>query len=271
MQKFYPKNILLSFSENKQIKALYDLAIFIEQNKHQVNSLHFKKLADYHDFLIDSSFKTIQKLNKEFSKIKKIDYQYQIYLMLLERALGKSSKESTFIVTSVDKNKKPTQDNGVVCILDSIRSAHNVGAMLRNAECFGHHKVYLTGLSPKADHVQVIKTAMGAEKLLDCVYVKNATELVKELKCKGYAIWSVETAQNQKSLYEQKERPEKIALIFGHEQYRVSFDLLELSDLVINIPMLGSKNSLNVSVAQGVVLSHLNLIQSTQLISKEDE
>ena len=257
MNKDFSKEKLLSFNEDKVLNIIYSLAKFIEKEQVTVDSTHFQKLKKYHGFLSETSYQKIQKLNKEFKKVIHLDYQFQVYIMNLERFLGQSLKEYDFLVKTNDSQKKKELFN-IVCVLDSIRSAHNVGSMLRNAECFGVSKVYLTGLSPKADHPQVSKTAMGCEKIVDWEYHKDALKCIEKLKDDGYKIVSIETAHNATPLHKYSfSDKDKIALIFGHEQHGVSLELLQKSDESIIIDLFGNKNSLNVSVSQAITLFRL--------------
>jgi 23S rRNA (guanosine2251-2'-O)-methyltransferase len=263
MNKDFNEKKLLSMSLEKQFKVLYDLASFIEENNYQVDSNHFEKLTKYHDFLKIMDSDPHIKLFKEFNKIKAIDYQFQIYLMTLERFLGQSKKEYQFLI---NKGDGPQDSKRVVfpiiCIMDSIRSAHNIGSMLRNAECFGVQKVILTGLSPTTENAQVKKTAMGCDQMIPTEYYKSATNIVKELKSQGHIIWSIETTKTAKQISSINNIPSKLVLIFGHEQHGVSHELLELSDEVVEIPLFGLKNSLNVSMSQGIVLAYISQLLS---------
>lgn len=261
MQKFFPKDKLLSFPPEKQLKILYDLATLLEFDTREKFKAHLDKLKNYHDFLASSSNEHIQKLNKEFEKVKANDYQFQIYLMNLERLLGQSKKDYQMMVKQKDSSKT-TKSLPITCVLDSIRSAHNIGAIFRNSDCFHIHKIILTGLSPTPENPQVQKTAMGTETLTIWEYQKSAIKAVKELKEKGFQIWSIETGNQSEPLNSIQDCPEAVALIFGHEVYGISLELLQLSDKVIHIPLRGSKNSLNVSISHGIVLNHLSSIMS---------
>lgn len=257
MNKDFTQAKLISFTEDKILSALYDLARFIENNNCEINSTHFIKLTKYHSFLIDHKSDRIQKIAKEFNKVKSLDYQFQVYLMNLERVLGQSLKEYEFLIETED-NQDKTKQFEIICVLDSIRSAYNVGAMFRNAECFGAKKIFLTGLSPKADHPQVIKTAMGCDKLIDWEYTKSPMDCLINLKSQGYKIVSVETAKQATSIDKFNiTKNDKIALFFGHEQFGLSLDILKNSDETVVINLFGSKNSLNVSVSQSIVLYQL--------------
>lgn len=257
MNKDFTQKKLISFSCEKQIRVLYDLALYIEQKNKSIDSNSFIKLKKYHSFLSDSKNDKIKKLNKEFIKIKELDYQFQIYLMNLERHLGQSKKEYDFLVTTADKSNTSLKTFPIICLLDSIRSAHNVGAMFRNAECFGAKKIILCGLSPTPNTPQVKKTTMGCEENLPWEYSKSAEETVKKLKALGHTIWAIETSNQSPPLNIVTDIPSPLVLLFGHEQFGISNELLSLSDQIISISLFGKKNSLNVSVSQGIVLNHI--------------
>lgn len=256
MKKDFPKEILLSFSSEKQFKVLYDLAREIEVNQHPIDSKHFNKLRKYHLYLADSSFENIQKLGKEFAKIKALDYQFQIYLMLLERFLGQSHKEYQFLINTQD-NTAPRKTLDVVCVLDSVRSAHNVGSFFRNAECLGAQKLYLCGLTPLADTPQVKKTAMGCQELVPWEYSRDLTPVIESLRAKNFKIIAVETTKDAQVIKNWKIPCEPLALIFGHEQFGLSAQALNSSDETIKIDLAGQKNSLNVATSQAIILNHI--------------
>ncbi len=257
MNKDFNQEKLLSFKAEKVFRILYDLAFFIEKERHDTGSNHFAKLSKYHHYLKDHQNPLILKLNKEFQKIKNIDYQFQVYLMTLERLLGQSKKEYDFLVQTQVVQNTPEQKFSIQCVLDSIRSAHNIGAMIRNADCFHIEKLILTGLSPSPQHHQVIKTAMGAEKNVRVENHNCAIDIVKELKSQGHQIWAIETGREAISINSITERPSPLTLLFGHEQFGLSLELLQLADKIISIPMFGVKNSLNVSISQGIILNKL--------------
>lgn len=263
MNKDFSKEKLLSFSSEKQLRILYDLSLYIEQNKKSIDSNSFEKLKKYHSFLGKSDNDKIQKLNLEFNKVKKIDYQFQVYLMNLERLLGQSKKDYDFLVRTDDKSNPNLKTFPIICLLDSIRSAHNVGAMFRNAECFGAKKIILCGLTATPKNRQVQKTTMGCDEHIPWEYSKSAKDIVTKLKKQGHTIWAVETSGHSLALNSITQVPNSLVLIFGHEQFGVSNELIELSDQIVSISLYGKKNSLNVSVSQGIALNyitqHINL------------
>lgn len=257
MNKDFTKHILLGFDPNKQLKILFDLVTYIEKNQLGYSSSAFEKLTKYHAFLNESTDTIIQKLNKEFYKVKSIDLQFQIYTMNLERLLGQSSKEYQFLVDTQDHTESVRETFPIVCILDSVRSAHNVGAIFRNCECFGVEKLFTCGFTPSSDSLQVKKTAMGSEKLIPNEHRSNVIEVIKELKSKAYEVWAIETVKNMPELNKLTAVPEKLALVFGHEQFGVSKEVLDECSRSVPIKLHGIKNSLNVSISHGIVLNKL--------------
>lgn len=142
-----------------------------------------------------------------------------------------------------------------IILLDSIRSMQNVGAMFRNADGAGFEKVILTGYSPVPPRKDISKTAIGAQNWIDWEYFVDPVAVIVSLKKEGYAIYSVElgeTAIDYRELFQMPK--EKVCLILGNEIDGVSVRLLELSDEIVFIPMRGKKESLNVSVAAGIVM-----------------
>ncbi len=158
----------------------------------------------------------------------------------------------------------------LVLIAHNVRSTHNVGALLRTADGLGVQQVFLTGYSPypwresddrlphvalKIDH-QIAKTALGAEKLLFWKQSENILEVVAGLKNDGFSIAALEQDAKAIPLPIFKEKA-KLALIVGREVEGIEPEVLSQCDVILEIPMLGQKESFNVSVAAGVALYHL--------------
>jgi len=143
----------------------------------------------------------------------------------------------------------------IVLVLDNIRSLHNVGSAFRTADAFLIEKIYLCGVTGTPPNKEIEKTALGATSTIEWVYVKNTIEAVNELKQRKYKIYSVEQADNSLKLNRLGSiQNEQIALVFGNEVYGVDQSIIDLSDDVIEIPQLGTKHSLNISVSVGIVL-----------------
>jgi tRNA G18 (ribose-2'-O)-methylase SpoU len=139
----------------------------------------------------------------------------------------------------------------IFLILHNIRSVFNVGSIFRTADAFGVKKIYLTGYTP--DPAQ--KTALGAEKYVKYEKFKNIQSLIKNLKSEKFFIASLEQSKNSMDIKRvSKVKFKNFALILGNEVKGLPKSVQDCSDVVIEIPMQGKKESLNVSVATGIAL-----------------
>ena len=140
-----------------------------------------------------------------------------------------------------------------VLVLPDIRSAHNVGAMFRTADGAGVDKLYLCGYTAKPPHPQLDKVSLGAETWMPWEYAKQAGRLLKKLKSQGYYIVALEQTKNSVNIYEWKPQF-PLVLVVGNEKTGVSANLLKYCDAAVELPMIGKKKSLNVSVAAGIAM-----------------
>ena len=145
-----------------------------------------------------------------------------------------------------------------IVVLHNIRSAHNVGSIFRTADAAGVAKVYITGYTPRPidrfgrAQKDIAKTALGAEKIVPWEYAKTAQEIIKRLKKEGWTTVGVE--QDACSQDYRNALPAKPVFVFGNEVWGLSPALRDACDVLIEIPMHGKKESLNVSVTAGIVL-----------------
>ncbi|MBR3559716.1 MAG: RNA methyltransferase [Bacteroidales bacterium] len=143
----------------------------------------------------------------------------------------------------------------VVLVLDNIRSMHNVGSAFRTCDAFNVERLYLCGITATPPQKEIAKTALGATESVDWKYVEHVDELAKNLKSEGYAIVLVEQTDTSVMLQDMDfAQYEKIALFVGNEVFGISDELLPLCDVAVEIPQFGTKHSLNVAVATGIVL-----------------
>jgi tRNA G18 (ribose-2'-O)-methylase SpoU len=150
---------------------------------------------------------------------------------------------------------KQAEKNKVIVVLDNIRSMHNVGSVFRTSDAFLIEAICLCGYTPQPPHRDIHKTALGATETVDWLYYNNTQEAIEDLKQRDYKIYAVEQASDSISLEQFHWQPsKKIAVIMGNEVEGVDAELLPLCDGCIEIPQLGMKNSLNISVAAGIVL-----------------
>lgn len=154
----------------------------------------------------------------------------------------------------------------IIVIMDNIRSMHNVGSIFRTTDAFLLQGISLCGYTPQPPHRDIHKTALGATESVDWNYYSTTMEAVQELLQAGYEIWAVEQAEGSKALQDfSYDGQRKIALIFGNEVEGVQAELLPFCKGCIEIPQMGMKHSLNVSVAAGVVLWEMVRIHSNRL------
>lgn len=154
-------------------------------------------------------------------------------------------------------------------LLDGVRSKFNVGAIFRTAEAFFCTQILLTGITPQLPDKDIEKTSLGSEKVLPWQYWQYSLEAVKYLQQKGVLIIAAELDPNsislqelhsilykKQELYNKKDMP--YCIVMGNEVDGVSQDILNISDIIVKIPMLGEiKESLNVGVAFGIIASWL--------------
>lgn len=137
-------------------------------------------------------------------------------------------------------------------LLDNIRSAWNVGSILRSADGFGFDHAYCCGITPTPENEAVIKTSLGAEDSVTWSQHKDAVKLVKGLKKEGWKIYALEDDQRAVPVQRENDGVRRSVLIVGNEVTGVDPQLLELCDAVYFIPMRGEKRSFNVAIAFAV-------------------
>ncbi|MBI4992234.1 MAG: TrmH family RNA methyltransferase [Candidatus Harrisonbacteria bacterium] len=151
----------------------------------------------------------------------------------------------------------------MVIILDNIRSVHNVGSIFRTADAAGVEKIYLCGITPEpVDRFgrpleQFVKVSLGAEKTVEWQKIKVISKLIDKLKKENYKIFAVEQSKKSIPFYTPNPKPhtlKKTTLVFGNEVKGISPAILKKADKILEIPMSGRKESLNVAVAFGIVV-----------------
>lgn len=150
---------------------------------------------------------------------------------------------------------KSAQKLNIVIVLDNVRSLNNVGSIFRTADAFRLTAMFLCGCTGCPPNKEIHRSALGSTETVDWKYFKTTAEAIIELKKDGYKICAVEQAENSVSLPNFiSNANEKIAIIFGHEVYGVEQEIINSSDCCIEIPQIGTKHSLNISVSVGVVV-----------------
>ena len=143
----------------------------------------------------------------------------------------------------------------LVVVLDSIRSMNNVGSVFRTCDAFNVEKLYLCGITACPPNREISKTALGATESVIWEYVEDVVDLTKRLQSEGYKVFVVEQVDESVMLQNVDFRKyDKVAVIVGNEVLGVDERLLPICDGAIEIPQFGTKHSLNVTIAAGIVI-----------------
>ncbi|WP_296699485.1 RNA methyltransferase [Algoriphagus sp.] len=150
---------------------------------------------------------------------------------------------------------KEVKKSPIVIVLDNIRSLNNVGSAFRTGDAFRIKKIYLCGITGTPPHRDIQKTALGATDSVEWSYSESTVEAINSLKKEGYKICALEQVDQSIFLNEfQPSQDDKIALVFGNEVFGVEEEVLQACDHVLEIPQLGTKHSLNISVTLGIAV-----------------
>ena len=143
----------------------------------------------------------------------------------------------------------------LIVVLDNIRSLNNIGSVFRTSDAFLIEKIYLCGICATPPNKDIHKTALGATESVAWEYVEDTLTLVEKLKAENIKVLAIEQAENSTKLntFYPKEN-EKYAIVMGNEVKGVQQEVVSAADVCIEIPQLGTKHSLNISVTTGVVL-----------------
>ncbi len=165
---------------------------------------------------------------------------------------------------------KESEKTPIILVLDDIRSLHNIGSVFRTSDAFLIEKIYLCGITATPPNKEIHKTALGATDSVAWEYRKSVVELAHELKSSGTLLYAVEQVENAVfldnfSVTDNK----KYALVFGNEVYGVSQEVIQICDGCIEIPQLGTKHSLNISVSVGIVV--WDLYQKMKLFQNQNK
>ena len=186
---------------------------------------------------------------------------YLILYILLNSNTMQESKHTKLKLDELQRDSvdtfKSKQKTQICLLLDDIRSLNNVGSSFRTADAFALEKIWLCGITGTPPHRDIHKTALGATETVTWEHRTDILILIEELKTEGWIIVSVEQATNSVMLNDFKPVDnQKYAFIFGNEVDGVNEDVIDNSDVILEIPQFGTKHSFNVSVSMGIVLWH---------------
>jgi tRNA G18 (ribose-2'-O)-methylase SpoU len=179
-----------------------------------------------------------------------LDKYVKLFEIKKMRKLENKELERKSVTAFKEATKTP-----LIIILDDIRSLHNIGSVFRTADAFLIEKIYLSGITAIPPNKEIHKTALGATETVAWEYQKDILNVINKLKSENVPVFAVEQVENAIFLQNfQVEKNKKYALVFGNEVYGVSQKAIELCHGSIEIPQLGTKHSLNISVSAGIVI-----------------
>ncbi len=150
---------------------------------------------------------------------------------------------------------KQAKKIGLTVVLDNIRSLNNIGSVFRTSDAFRINEILLCGITATPPQIEIHKTALGAEDSVAWRYFDETITAVSELKEEGYTVFSIEQAENSTSLSDLSlGTNKKYAIVLGHEVHGVQQSVIDASHGCIEIPQCGTKHSLNIAVATGIVI-----------------
>jgi len=143
----------------------------------------------------------------------------------------------------------------LVVVLDDVRSMYNVGSVLRTSDAFRVEQVFLCGITSTPPHAEIHKTALGAEDSVSWQYLPTALEAVQILRQQGYTVYAVEQVEHSTKLPTFRAEPgHRYAVVLGNEVMGVHQEVVDACDGSLEIPQLGTKHSMNVSVTAGIII-----------------
>lgn len=155
----------------------------------------------------------------------------------------------------VEEYKNKVEKLPVTVVLDNVRSEMNVGSVFRTADAFVMERIVLCGITPVPPKSEIHKTALGAEESVQWEYSPTTFEAVKRLKHEGYTICSIEQVHDSVSLEHFAIAPgQRLAIVLGNEVKGVSQEVVDASDVCVEIPQHGTKHSLNISCCAAIVM-----------------
>ncbi len=150
---------------------------------------------------------------------------------------------------------KETEKSPLILVLDNVRSLNNVGSAFRTADAFRIEKIYLCGITGTPPHRDIQKTALGATESVEWEYCLNTSDAIEKLKADEYLLCALEQVENSVKLNDfSPKKGKKYALVFGNEVFGVEEEVLNSCNYVLEIPQLGTKHSLNISVSLGIAV-----------------
>ena len=255
------------FAKLKSITQLKKIADELKNIRQEIlagiDTPDFSSLLSYLDYckklmIFEDVCVTLTEITQEKGARELLEKIHFLYHEIMEK-IGYPVSEKQFIQKRGDKilDKKEIRKSELIIVLDNLRSAFNVGSIIRLGECLGVKKIIAGGLTPENSHPKVMKTAKGCQDYISFEKYENITDKLLELKEEGYQIVAVETTTNSKDISEFFFK-EKTVLIFGNEEIGICQKNLDIAEEAVAIDMKGFKNSLNVANAASIAVYEYN-------------
>lgn len=245
-----------------QIEKVYKFLREIEKKSLRENGADplssFSDIQDFYQHPLVRDFLKITPRNKEEQKLQELIFhfkkgltlqQFEFFLIPMERFLEKNLKDDDFVVFKTDQ-KSIQKQFPVHILLENIRSSFNVGSFFRLADGLGVRHIYLCGYTPHP-----AKTAMGAETSVPYTMETQTKHQIEKLKKENIRVVGLETTSISEVFTEPYSLEQPHCFVFGNERFGLNQETLRQCDEIRQIPMFGTKNSMNVAVCGGIVIS----------------
>lgn len=247
----------LNKEQIKKLEAISQLFLDMERDHQEgmlFDSLLLEELIARIKILNEEESLLLKKLSESHKHLSpKMSLRHFVSLAVpFERAIKRHLQDDDFLVSTSDNDHKVVPRVPLIFVIENMRSAFNVGACFRTAECLGAEKILLTGYTASPIQSKVEKTAMGTGNFVLWESVSSTLTCIQKLKAQGYFVVAIETSPSAKS-YTESYVKKPTAFVFGNERFGLEADVLKACDEVRSIPVFGVKNSLNVGIAAGII------------------
>lgn len=234
---------------NLEIKLKNGIAINAEELLYYTAYIHEQK---------GRKIEAVQKILKNLDvlpslphkeKLKLLNFSYHDLLKILDQF---SDEDKKFSFVQFDNLEKSVFRYPWIAILDNLRSPMNVGSIMRSCDGFGTGKLFLCGITPSPPNKKLSRTALGSEEFIEYQYFEKTEDAILNARNSGYTIFGLEVVAEAQKLSE-IDHFEKIAFVFGNEEFGITETILALCDGVVYLPQVGKKNSINVSNVFSIV------------------
>jgi len=245
----FSKKKFVSFTVEKKVRIIRDFIHEIEQNWISVN-LRTELILQLQKCMNWSDDKDLNVLSERISIAEELD-EFLTIMIPWEQQNYRELRDHDFLIFDKDDPARSANTIDLTIILYNLRSAFNVGSILRTSECIGVKKIVFCGYTPTPENKKVQVTSMGTYEHLQWDKSEDISAVIRQYKEQQCTIYGLETTSNAVDIYK-NEISSPAVLILGNEAYGIPRNILEQCDNILKIPVAGWKNSLNVGVAFAV-------------------